>query len=106
MIDDMVNWAMFVKDDRASQVVQTFSTDEHCRMFTVLLGDFLSEVKAFKGEPAPLGLLSPPSNARPSDMTFLFHLRQVCAVPQMGTDVADLRAAETEFIAKGINLMA
>jgi hypothetical protein len=112
MIDGMVNWAVFVKTDRTEPSYLMFQTSADARLFVILLGDFLSEIRAFKGEPIPLGLKPVPSKARPSDLTFLFHLRQVCADPQLGADTAELSAAveafaswlEGEFIATGVNL--
>jgi hypothetical protein len=60
----------------------------------------------------PLGLKPAPSNARPSDLTFLFHLRQVCSDPKLGTDATALSKAveafadwlEGEFIVRDVNL--
>lgn len=114
MIDSMVNWAMFVKHDRTEVTNLMFRTSAHARLFVILLGDFLSEVRAFKGEPVPLGLKPAPSNARPSDLTFLFHLRQVCANPKLSPDPSALAKAvqefatwlEGEFTATGVNLHA
>jgi len=114
MIDGMVNWAMFVKNDRAEPDSLMFQTSAHSRLFAILLGDFLSEIRAFRGEPVPLGLEAAPSNARPSDLTFLFHLRQPYASPKLGEDVSRLKFAieafadwlEGEFIAPGVNLPA
>jgi hypothetical protein len=114
MIDDMVNWAMFVKHDRTEPTNVMFQTGQHGRLFIILLGDFLSELRAFKKQPIPLGLRPPPSNARPSDLTFLYYLRQVCANPQLGTQYSDLQRwteafaswLEGEFIAPGVNLHA
>ena len=112
MINDMVNWSVFVKHDRVDQIIMRFSTGGHGRLFAILLTDFLSEVRAFNRDPIPLGLLVPPSNARPADRTFLFHLRQVCTNPMLGEDVTELNDAvekfaawlETKFVAKGVNL--
>lgn len=114
MIDGMVNWAMFVKNDRTEPTSLIFETSQHSRLFIILLGDFLSEVRAFKGDPPPLGLKTAPSNARPSDLTFIFHLRQVCADPKLGADARGLSAAieafadwlEGDFITPGVNLHA
>ncbi|MBI1207523.1 MAG: hypothetical protein GC191_09585 [Azospirillum sp.] len=114
MIDGMVNWAIFVKNDRTELTNLMFQTSAHARLFVILLGDFLSDVRAFKGEPVPLGLKPAPSNARPSDLTFLFHLRQVCANPKLGQDASALATAvenfatwlEGEFTATGVNLHA
>lgn len=112
MIDGMVNWAMFVKNDRTELTNLMFQTSVHARLFVILLGDFLSDVRAFKGKLVPLGLKPAPSNARPSDLTFLFHLRQVCVTPKLGSDGSALARAvddfatwlEGEFTATGVNL--
>jgi hypothetical protein len=114
MIDGMVNWAMFVKNDQTEPTNLMFQTNAHVRLFVILLGDFLADVRAFKGEPVPLGLKPAPNNARPSDLTFLFHLRQVCASPRLGSDASALARAvedfatwlEGQFIATGVNLHA
>jgi hypothetical protein len=114
MIDGMVNWAMFVRNDRTEPTNLMFETRQHSRLFIILLGDFLSEIRAFKGDPVPLGLKSAPSNARPSDLTFIFHLRQVCADPKLGADVTNLSAEieafadwlEGDLVATGVNLHA
>lgn len=111
MINGMVNWAMFEKNDCTDPHLM-FKTRQHSLLFAILLGDFLSEVRPFKGEPAPLGLKPAPSKGRPSDLTFLFHLRQVCANPKLGTDPTALSASvedfanwlEGEFTASGVNL--
>lgn len=112
MIDGMVNWAMFVKPDRIEISNLLFETSQNARLFVILLGDFLSEIRAFKRDPVPLGLKRAPNNARLSDLTFLFHLRQVCADPRLATDPAALSAAveafatwlEGEFTATEVNL--
>jgi hypothetical protein len=114
MINDMVNWAMFVKHDRVEPTNMMFETSEHARLFIILLGDFLSQLRAFRGQPIPLGLRAPPSNARPSELTFLYYLKQVCANPQLGSDTSDLQQTvavfatwlEGEFVAPGVNLHA
>jgi hypothetical protein len=114
MIDGMVNWAMFVKNDHTELTHLMFESRQHSLLFAILLGDFLSDIRAFKGDPVPLGLKPAPSNARPSDLTFLFHLRQVCADPKLGADTAALSVAietfaewlEGEFTASGVNLHA
>lgn len=114
MIDDMVNWAMFVKTDRTEPTNLMFETSQHSRLFAILLGDFLSEIRPFKGSPVPLGLKPAPSRARPSDLTFLFHLRQVYGDPKLGADTTALSTTveafadwlEGEFTAEGVNLHA
>ncbi|TBG52607.1 hypothetical protein [Rhizobium leguminosarum] len=112
MINGMVNWAMFVKHDRYEPTNMMFETSVHARLFIILLADFLSEVRAFKGDEIPLGLKASPSGARASDLTFLFHVRQVGANPQLGSDARPLakvveefsRWLEGEFVASGVNL--
>ena len=112
MIDGMVNWAIFVKHDSTEPTNMMFETSGHAKLFNILLGDFLSELRAFKGRPIPLGLRPAPSGARPSDLTFLYYLRQVCSDPRLGQDTADLNARtqafstwlEGETVAKGVNL--
>jgi hypothetical protein len=114
MIDGMVNWAMFVRNDRTDPTNLTFETSQHSRLFIVLLGDFLSQLRAFRGQPIPLGLNPAPPSARPSDLTFLYYLRQVCANPKFGPDATDLSRRteafaawlEGDFIAPGVNLHA
>jgi hypothetical protein len=114
MIDGMVNWAMFVKHDNTALTSLMFQTRQHSLLFAILLGDFLSQTGAYKGDPVPLGLKAAPSNARPSDLTFLFHLRQVCDDPKLGTEITALSAAiesfadwlEGEFTAPNVNLPA
>ena len=114
MIDGMVNWAMFMKNDDAEPTNSLFETRQHSQHFIILLGDFLSEVRAFKGEPVPLGLKKAPYNARPSDLTFIFHLRQVCDDPRVCVDATGLGERietfadwlEGDFVAPGVNLPA
>ncbi|MGB7100326.1 MAG: hypothetical protein WBD95_16395 [Xanthobacteraceae bacterium] len=114
MIDDMVNWAMFVKHDRTEPTNMMFETSQHSRLFIILLGDFLSELRAFKKRPIPLGLKPPPSSAQPSDLTFLYYLRQICVNPKLGSQITDLQRCtesfaawlEGEFVAPGVNLHA
>lgn len=112
MIDGMVNWAMFVKNVRTEPTNLMFETNEHSLLFIILLGDFLSPFRPFKGQPVPLGLNPPPSNAQPTDLTFLFYLRQVCANPKFAPDATDLSRQteafatwlEGDFIAPSVNL--
>lgn len=111
MIDNMVNWAMIVKFDEPLRTVQ-FETSQHARLFNVLLGDFLSDLRAYKKSPPPFGLRPAPAGACKSDLTFLYYLRQVCAAPHLGpnADVLQLTVEafadwlETEFVAEAVNL--
>jgi hypothetical protein len=42
-------WAMFCKHDRTENVTMMFETRQHMVLFSILLGDFLSQFTAFKG---------------------------------------------------------
>ncbi len=114
MIDGMVNWAMFVKHDRTEPTNMMFETNQHSLLFVILLGDFLSQLSAFKGRPIPLGLRAAPSNARKSDLTFLYYLRQVCAEPHLASEASDLSSQveafstwlEGDFLTQGVNFHA
>ena len=86
MINDMVNYEMFLKTERTTDVVLMFSTSTHMRLFNVLLVDFLSQPQ--RGGSIPFDLPQPPQNAREADLTHLFYLRQVCAAPKLGPDAS------------------
>lgn len=112
MIEGLVNWEMFVKTDNPEPSNLLFQRSANSHLFVILLADFLSEIKAFKGEAIPLGLAAVPSGARPSDLTFLFHLRRVCDGPTLGSNTEELRRGveafaawlEGEFTTRGVNL--
>ncbi len=114
MIDGMVNWTMFVKNEHAGPINLLFETPQHARLFIVLLRDFLSQVGSSESERAPLGLIRPPDDACPSDRTFIFHLRQVCKNPQLGGNPTSLHEQieafalwlEGEFVAPNVNFGA
>ena len=97
MIDGMVNWAMFMRVDLDEPTNLMFQDQEHQKMFVILLRDFLSQVGARRNQPVPLGLRRAPQDGRPTDRTFLFHLRQVCEVPQLGADAVELRQQVEAF---------
>lgn len=90
MIDGMVNWAMFVRVELREPTNLMFHDRECARIFVILLGDFLSQVRAYGDQPIPLGLKAVPVDACPTDRTFLYHLRQVCAGPQLGANAVEL----------------
>lgn len=72
----------------------------------------MSEIRAFKRKPVPLGLKPASLNARSSNLTFLFHLRQGCASPKLGTSPTALYDTvenfsdwlEVEITVPGVNL--
>ncbi|MDO9382652.1 MAG: hypothetical protein Q7T86_07280 [Hyphomicrobiaceae bacterium] len=87
---------MFAKTEKTENSNLMFKDSFYARLFAILLVDFLSEVKAFKG-PVPLGLKPVPSGVRPTDRTMLFHLRGVAASPNLGRDATRLVAATEAF---------
>lgn len=112
MIDGMVNWAIFEKTEQTVLSNLWFPTSQHRHLFLILLADFLSQTRGFSGKPIPLGLQEPPRGTTPANLTLLFHLRQVCARPILGTDASGLSGAveqfaawlEREFVTEGVNL--
>lgn len=97
MIDDMVNYEIFVKSDEPEVSNLVFSTMTHRRLFNVLLVDFLSRPQASRGKPLPFGLPLPPTGARSTDQTYLFYLRKVCASPKLGGDPTQLAELVESF---------
>lgn len=112
VIDAMVNRSMFVGFREDHPTTLQPKTNEHAVLFVILLRDFLSEVRAFGKSPVPFGLRKPQTDARATDRTLIFHLRQVCQRPSLGTNVEPLRERieafadwlEGSFEAKGVNL--
>jgi uncharacterized protein YfaT (DUF1175 family) len=111
MIDGMVNWTIFAKRDLTAPTTMMFETCGHAKLFNILLADFLSEIRAFKGQPFPLGLKAAPTGARPTDLSYLFYLRQVCANPLLGSNAEGLKKTcegfaswlEGEILAENVN---
>ena len=97
MVDDMVNWSMFVQNNHTEPTNLMFETGQNQRLFIILLGDFLSQIQPFKREPMPFGLEAAPTNVGPADRTFLFYLRKVCAAPRLGGDATALFAGNRVF---------
>ncbi len=112
IIDGMVNWSMFVKRDLNIPTGMMFETSVHAKLFNILLGDFLSQLTHFKKQPIPFGLKSAPTNANPSDLTFLFYIRKIINDPKLGKNVSALASCtedfakwlEEEIIATEVNL--
>ena len=111
MIDDMVNWAMFVKNDLVGPTTLTFQSRTHAELFIILLTDFLSPIQQSKSNKIIQNLGRLPNNARGANRTFIYHLRQVCLHPQLGKDVKELSDKveefaswlETSMISRGVN---
>jgi hypothetical protein len=84
MIANMVNYEFFCKLHKASDTNLLFSTATHARLFNVLLGDFLSQPREKGGKEGYFNLKAPGKNARATDYTYLFYLRNICAKPLLG----------------------
>ena len=97
MIDSMVNWALFCPVDLCKPTTLMFQNREHATIFIILLGDFLSQIRAYKNQPMPLDLRESPTNARPSDLTFLYHLKRVCEAPQLNATAVSLLGCIEKF---------
>jgi hypothetical protein len=97
MIDEMVNYELFVKDTRVHDTNLMFNTSTHTRLFNILLGDFLALPRGWRKAPAPFGLAEPPRDGRASDGTYLYYLRQIAAAPQLGRDFGPVQAITERF---------
>jgi hypothetical protein len=78
LIDEMVNYEMFSKPDRVSDVQLMPSSITHKRLFNILLVDFLSTPK-----PGVFGLPAPPPESSKSERSYLFYLRRICDSPKL-----------------------
>ncbi|MBL1255461.1 hypothetical protein [Methylocystis sp. Sn-Cys] len=97
LIDEMVNYEMFVKLRRTSDAELRFNTSTHQRLFNIILVDFLSQPQIKGQKPIPFDLPKPHSSARPSDYTYLFYIRSICDDPKLSHDVCHLRAPIDAF---------
>lgn len=97
IINDMVNYGIFERFTRNSDVVLIFPKATHMRLFNILLADFLSLPHPRRNDPVPFNLPEPPSNAAPSDLTHLFYLKQLCADPKLGKDTIAIKRVVDEF---------
>ena len=112
MIDEMVNWVMFVKNDLVGPTTLMFQSRTQAEKFIILLTDFLSPIQQSKSNEIVQELERLPNNARGADRTFIFHLRQVCLHPQLEEDATELSDKveefaswlETSMISRGVNL--
>lgn len=76
-------------------VVEMFNVT--CRLSHILLGDFLAQLVRKGKRGLPFDLPSPASNARASDLTFLFYLRNVCDEPKLSSTAERLRDPVNAF---------
>lgn len=78
LIDEMVNYEIFVKLTGTNEVQLTFKSRTCQRLFNVLLVDFLSQPRQW-----PFGLTMPPTAAPQSERSLLFHLKRICDDPKL-----------------------
>lgn len=98
MIDDMVNHVNFCLPE-GTLVDTNLLPQSHTtlRLFNILLADFLSPLSERKNKGLPFGLSKPEEDAGTSDFTFLFHIKQACADPKLGSDPTALKKAVEAF---------
>lgn len=100
MIDDMVNFAIFMPLERRTEGITLVpQTTDTLRLFHLLLGDFLSPLVRKGNIGLPFDLPPPPTGTRPSDLTFLFYLRQICEDPQLNVCADAVRRPVEAFAA-------
>jgi hypothetical protein len=75
-IDEMVNYAIFMKFDQTEETHLRFETSIHKRLFNILLTDFLTAPS-----PWPFGLKQSPQVTPKSMQNILFHLQSVGESP-------------------------
>lgn len=101
MIDEMVNFAIFMPlNGRTRDIGLMPQTSEARRLLHVLLGDFLSPLSRKGKGGLPFDLPQPPDQqARPSDLTFLFYLRQIVQSPNFNADAGAIGGPVEAFAA-------
>ena len=78
MIDDMVNYEMFVKNEKTENTNLMLNTATHARLFNILLGDFLSPPQRRHKNALPFDLPEPPHmRGRPTSLTSFIYGRYV-----------------------------
>jgi hypothetical protein len=78
LIDEMVNYEMFLRLTRIADVELRFNTMTHQRLFNVILVDFLSQPSSW-----PFELDSPPAGTAASQRSILFHFSRICDDPKL-----------------------
>ncbi len=98
MIDDMVNYEMFVKNENVEDITLMFETGTHMRLFNILLGDFLSIPQRRRSNALPFDLPEPPSGSHETNLTFLFYMREICKSPTLNTNATAILKPVDAFI--------
>ncbi len=78
-IDDMVNYGIFTKTEKTTDVWLLPHTAAHQRLFNILLVDFLTTPNAHSFD-----LPVPPDGSPEIDKSYLYYLLRVCAAPHFG----------------------
>jgi hypothetical protein len=78
LIDEMVNWNIFVKTDVVKDVTLIPSTGTHQQLFNILLLDFLTVMDA-----GAFDLPRPANGSSEADKSYLFYLNRIAASPQL-----------------------
>lgn len=100
MIDDMVNFALFMPLGGRTQGINLMpKTSDSLRLVHLRLGDFLSPLAPNGKNALPFDLPAPPpiSGARPTDRTFLFYLRQIFEQPNLNSNAGAIRQPVEAF---------
>jgi hypothetical protein len=87
LIGEMVNYEMFVRPDKVTDVTLFPSTRTHQRLFNILLVDFLTAFDA-----ASFDLPLPEVGGQLSDKTYLFYLKRIATKPLLNSDSPRLLA--------------
>jgi hypothetical protein len=96
-IDGIANLGLFTEIKRRQDAELMFETRTDAVLSSILLGDFLSLPQSRGNNPLPFDLPAPGSNVRPSDLTYLFYVRQVGASPRLGPDPTEMIARVDQF---------
>lgn len=94
LIDEMVNWNVFVKADSVKDITLMPRTSSHQQLFNILLLDFLTVMDA-----GAFDLPRPSNGASESDKSYLFYLNRIFANPRLGPTSGDLIGAPTKVFA-------
>lgn len=94
MIEEMVNYEIFVKLRGTDEVALMFNSRTCQRLFNVLVVDFLSQPRKW-----PFDLAVPSPNASASERSLLFHLKRICDDPRLNSSGGnELRLSLDNFV--------
>lgn len=91
LIDEMVNWNIFVKHDEVKDVTLMPTTSTHQQLFNILLLDFLTVMDA-----GAFDMPRPANGSSEADKSYLFYLKRIAASPQLDPASGDLVGAPTK----------